>query len=456
MHRPMPPTPEVPEVPEMPEVSDTSEVPEGTPVGALARLRECRATLAGSTRQVGEFVLANPWEVRGLSIGDLAAHVGVSVNTVNRLTRELGYRGYREFMQALALDLGKILGSAYSVPVVGAPPLGQDGKPDLLGVIRHTLQVEQLSLQETMRQLDNAAVLRAVRALAGAQSVLLVGTGSGVPVCAAAAYRLTFLGIRAVACSDPATSIVELHLLRPGDVLFAISHHGAAQQVIYALQLARQRGLTTLCLTAAARSPAAQAADVTLVSCGYEASGVSGQFASRVVGAAMVEALVTAVAWHKYGGVPPHVEDLLRDQQEMHRPAPAGQPALPHQLGRRRPPGPPPAGLAGSGLAGRLCCAGVEMRDAVLAVERDLPDWVPPLTVGHGVLLPRLVERPATDRPPVRRSRLGSRLVPDASDVDVAIGDGEAVDVRGGGAQPLGEAHPRVELQEQPRQQIAV
>jgi DNA-binding MurR/RpiR family transcriptional regulator len=291
--------------------------PAGTPVGALARLRQCLDALAGSTRRVGEFVLANPWEVRGLPISDLAAHVGVSVNTVNRLTRALGYRGYREFMQALALDLGKILGSAYSVPVVGTPPTGENGKPDVLGVVMNTLQVEQQSLQETMRHLDGRAIVQAVNVLAGAQTVLLLGTGSGVPVCAAAAYRLTFLGIRAVACSDPATAIAELHLLRPGDVVFAISHHGAAHQIIYALQRARQRGLTTLCLTAAARSPAAQAADVTLLSFGYEASGISGQFASRVVGAALVEALVAAVAWHKYGGVPPRVEDVLRDQQAM-------------------------------------------------------------------------------------------------------------------------------------------
>src|SRR5690349_20407029 len=84
-------------------VSASRAAPAGTPVGALARLRECLGAMASSTRQVGELVLANPWEVRGLSIVDLAAHAGVSVNTVNRMTRELGYRGYREFMQALAL-----------------------------------------------------------------------------------------------------------------------------------------------------------------------------------------------------------------------------------------------------------------------------------------------------------------------------------------------------------------
>ena len=194
-------------------------VPPGTPQGALVQLRECLSALTGSTRHVGEFVLANPWEVRGLAISDLAARVGVSVNTVNRLTRQLGYRGYREFMQALALDLGKILGSAYSLPVVGGAPAGPDGEPDVLGVVRHTLRLEQQSLQETDPPPGRGG--RAARRRgAGRGAVRAAGRHRlRDPGLRRAAYRLTFLGIRAVACSDPATAVAELHLLRPGDVV---------------------------------------------------------------------------------------------------------------------------------------------------------------------------------------------------------------------------------------------
>src|SRR3712207_5583103 len=73
--------------------------PEESP-GAFDRLRERRQTLAPASGRVAEYVLANPWGVRGLAITDLAARAGVSVNTVNRLTRDLGYRGYRDFSQA--------------------------------------------------------------------------------------------------------------------------------------------------------------------------------------------------------------------------------------------------------------------------------------------------------------------------------------------------------------------
>jgi DNA-binding MurR/RpiR family transcriptional regulator len=163
--------------------------------------------------------------------------------------------------------------------------------------------------------------------------VLLVGTGSGLPVCALAAYRLTVLGIRAVACGDPRAVVAELHLLRPGDVVFAITHHGASYQVVAALRGAGERGVAGLCLTAAAGSPAARAADVVLLTAGHEATGAAGQFASRVAAAALVEALIAAVSWRKHGGDPAHAEAVLRAQQQLKPPPPAG-------TRRRKRPGP--------------------------------------------------------------------------------------------------------------------
>src|SRR6188508_2838961 len=64
------------------------------PAGALARLKQHLPYLKGTSQRVGGFVVENPWEARGLSINDLADRVGVSVNSVVRLTRELGFKGY--------------------------------------------------------------------------------------------------------------------------------------------------------------------------------------------------------------------------------------------------------------------------------------------------------------------------------------------------------------------------
>jgi DNA-binding MurR/RpiR family transcriptional regulator len=164
------------------------------PVGALARLKQHLPHLKGTSQRIGTFVVENPWEARGLSINDLAERVTVSVNSVVRLTRELGFKGYREFSQALTL------------------------------------------------------VRRTVDALCAANAMLFVGTGSGIPVCSLAAYRLTLLGLRATYSGDPNTILAELHLLSPGDEMFAEAYHGATPHLVRALRHARRRGITTVCV----------------------------------------------------------------------------------------------------------------------------------------------------------------------------------------------------------------
>jgi DNA-binding MurR/RpiR family transcriptional regulator len=230
-----------------------------------------------------------------------------------RLTRELGFKGYRDFSQGLTLDLGKVLGGAYGLPPSVADAVQEGG--DEAGVVIKTLALEMVGLQDTIRHLDLALVRRAVEALSAANAALFVGTGSGLPVCSLAAYRLTLLGLRAAYSGDPNTILAELHLLSPADVLFAVTLHGATPHLVRALHHARRRGVTTVCLTAAPGSPAARAADIALVMWGPDAHTATDQFVSRVLSVAVVEALLAAMVWKRFGGTPPHLEEVLRAQR---------------------------------------------------------------------------------------------------------------------------------------------
>ena len=284
-------------------------------VGALARLKQHLPHLKGTSQRIGAFIVENPWEARGLSINDLADRTGVSVNSVVRLTRDLGFKGYRDFSQALTLDLGKVLGGAYGLPPSVADTVQTGG--DEVAVAIKTLTLEMVGLQDTIRHLDLNLIRRTVDVMCGASAMLFVGTGSGLPVCSLAAYRLALLGLRATFSGDPNTILAELHLLAPGDVMFAVSYHGASPHLVRTLHHARSRGITTVCLTAAPGSPAARAADITLVMWGPDSHTAPEQFVSRVLTVAVVEALIAAMVWKRFGGTPPHLEEVLRAQREQ-------------------------------------------------------------------------------------------------------------------------------------------
>ena len=248
---------------------------------------------------------------------------GVSQNAVNRFSRTLGYRGYREFSQALVMDLGRILGAAYSLPdsitdgsLLGSGTLavGEEGgtTASVSSVVSWVLAQEVAALQDTVHALDGEAIERAVAALVGAQTVLFIGTGTGMTLCELAAYRLKFLGRRAAWAGEPGSILPEIHLLRPGDVVCAVSHHGVTRHVVEALDDARQRGLTTICVTAVASSPAAQRADILLTAIGSHVGLGFGQFASRMTAVALLEALTAGVAWVTRDASVPHANDLMQ------------------------------------------------------------------------------------------------------------------------------------------------
>jgi RpiR family transcriptional regulator, carbohydrate utilization regulator len=262
--------------------------------GPLARTRLTLAELSDALRTCAEFVLGRPWEARGLSIYELAARSGVSTHAVSRFTRRLGYGGYREFSQALATELGQIQGAAYAIPDALVPDLPTvDAGGGAAGVVARVLAVE-----------------RAVSSLARARRVLFVTTGAGLGVCELAVYRFKVLGVAAACTPDPATLIPEIHLLEPGDVVIGVSYHGYSRGVVEGLAYARERELTTICITAAAGSPAARRADIQLVVSGRTEALILGQFSSRVTTAALLEALVTGVAWLRRDEVVSHAAEV--------------------------------------------------------------------------------------------------------------------------------------------------
>jgi DNA-binding MurR/RpiR family transcriptional regulator len=260
-------------------------------------------------------VLANAWETRGLSLREIADRAGVSIAAVTRFTRRLSYGGYREFSQALATELGKIVGSAYAIPhplVDTLTGVGTPGPGDGVGTIFvRVLAMQAKGLQDVRQGLDIDAVTQAAHAMAQADGVLFIGTGSGAAVGELAAYRLKVLGIRAATASDPAVMTAELHLLGRSGVVVAITHQGATRQVNESLERARALGLTTVCVTAVPSSPAARLADVVLATFGEEESLGLGLFTSRVGAAAVLEGLVVAVTWLRRETSLPHAELVL-------------------------------------------------------------------------------------------------------------------------------------------------
>lgn len=271
----------------------------------LAQLRRIMPQLRDNRRRVGQYVLDHAWEVRGLSISELARRVGVAENSISRFCHTLGFSGYREFSAALVLALGRVLGAAYSKPA-NLPPASDESEE--WSVLNDIFTIEIQCLHDTLAYLDRVTWSAAVGALVDAGRVLCLGMGSTAPLAAMAAYRLNYVGIPTTWTSDPMNMLVQAGQLGPGDLAFGLSYSGQTRHTVDTMEMARQRGATTMALTTVEGSLISRVADVPLVIFGPDVARGHGQFAARVAGLVVIDALVAAFCARKYDGIPPHVE----------------------------------------------------------------------------------------------------------------------------------------------------
>ena len=294
----------------IPDPSDLPLIPADSEHDCLLRIRQALSGLEGARRRVAECVLASPWEARGLSIDQLADRSGSSENAVTRFARAVGYPGYRAFSQALSVDLGRTLGASHSYPqaIAQNPSTAQDG---LVQVVARVFDLELTCIRDTLSNLDELAVHRAISALAEAPRILLIGTGSAAPLCQVAQYRLSNTGLLATWTADPMVMVSEAHLLGPGDVVLAVSHSGQSRATVDVLNYAqRQRRATTICITAVRGSRIVEFADIAFIVFGPNVSVGTGQFSARVSGMVLLEAIATAVAVKRYGQQGPDLHEL--------------------------------------------------------------------------------------------------------------------------------------------------
>jgi RpiR family carbohydrate utilization transcriptional regulator len=279
-------------------------------VNSAARLRAVDAleliegrlpALTGASRRVAEAITADPWAVLGMTIYELAEASGVSLPSVTRFCRAVGYPGYRELLQALAQSLGRL-----DIKDLAPPePAGErPGLPTLVaGIVARQIE----ALQNTHRILDYDALEGAVRLLAEGRRIYVVGSGGAYVSALGMAVKLNWAGAPAVATS-PDIFANQMVALEAGDVVVAISHQGRTHDTIETLRLARSFGARTISISAIVHAPLAEVAEVALAVFS-PARALHGTFTvahtAELVVADILAAAVAERKWAACNGAPP-------------------------------------------------------------------------------------------------------------------------------------------------------
>ncbi len=281
----------------------------------LEKISALYSTLNEAERRVADFVLIHPDEARGCSVIHLSDRSGVSETTVVRFCRSIGFKGYADFKLALVAELAP---QRESPREVHGDVSAED---DLSQLVQKVLHMDVQAVASTMELLDMAQFERAVEALANARRVAIFGVGSSLPVCMDLQYRLQRCGVNTLFSVDDHMQAINAALLQPGDVGLAVSYSGESRETIDSVELAKEAGAQTICVTSFRRSTLARLCDICLVTSAGRTKWLDENITVRLVQLALFDALCVALARVKRAEAMPLLDRIARAVERKRRQA---------------------------------------------------------------------------------------------------------------------------------------
>jgi DNA-binding MurR/RpiR family transcriptional regulator len=298
-------------------------------IDCLTMIEQRLPALSGASRRVAEAIVRDPWAILGMTIYDVAAASGVSLPSVTRFCRAVGYPGFRELVQGIAQSLGRI--ESKDLETLEAPASGNG-----LGILAGAIVKRQIdALQTTLKTLDFAAIERATEAIAKARRVTIIGHGGAYVPALGISVKLNWAGIAAVSATPDLFSN-QVMAVDKDDVVIGVSHQGRTHDTIDMLTLARSFGATAIAITAVPQSPLANAADIAIAVLTPEVARAGTFLIAFDTLMVLADILSAAAADRKWGGSPPHRAETVEWIETNLRVGPLPQPRPPSRSRSQR------------------------------------------------------------------------------------------------------------------------
>lgn len=254
-------------------------------------LRMMLPNLTTRERRVVEYLLNAGDGIHDCTISDVAHDTSVSEAMIVKLSKKLGYTGFRDLKDML-----------YQYSLLPVAEMHQEIDPDDSSavIVNKLFKTSIQALEETLAILNMDDFDRAVDAILRARQRDFYGVGGSAAIVKDASHKFLRIGLRSVAYDDSHLMIMSASLLTPHDVVLAVSHSGQTSAVLEAVRLARRNGAPAIALTNYSRSALAKEADIVLCSTARGSPLMGENAAARIAQLNIIDALFVCVAQRDY------------------------------------------------------------------------------------------------------------------------------------------------------------
>lgn len=221
-------------------------------MSARMKLSSVYATLPTAEKKVADFILADPEAAAHLVINEIAERANVSIPSVTRLARKLGYSSFMDFRVALANSGSGITSEKYE-PILTTDTDEQLIKKLMVGHIR--------AIEATLESLDHSMLAKVANLINSAHRVVWFAVDGSYTLAISTSDILCRMGVDSVAVRPATVMSNYAKRLGNGDVVFAITKTGKTQHTLEGIRTASKVGATTVLMSNLANSPGEKLAD---------------------------------------------------------------------------------------------------------------------------------------------------------------------------------------------------
>lgn len=257
----------------------------------LAVIEAAAPTFSKGQRKIAKYIITNYDKAAFMTAGRLGQAANVSESTVVRFAADLGYDGYPAMKKALQELIKNRLTTVQRIEV----------SKDIMDrghILESVLSSDIEKIRYTLDDIDQKSFDEAVRKIASARSIYVIGLRSSAYLAGFFGFYLNLLfnDVRVINQSAASEIYEQIQHISEEDVCIAISFPRYSRRTITAIQFARDMGATVIGITDTSSSLVAKNADIKL----YARSEMLSFLDSLVAPLSVINALVVASA--EYSG----------------------------------------------------------------------------------------------------------------------------------------------------------
>lgn len=219
--------------------------------------------LSRSFQTIARHLTQNPNDVAVGSINDIAARCNVHASSLVRFAQSLGYDGFKDLKELFHRRLATAAPGFQARVDALKDELRLHGKGSPKGVLGDLVARDIATLQDLFSDTVEDDLARAVDLMERADTIYVVGQLRSAPVAIFLRYVLTMLNRHTVLLdADGGLATHMARVMRPGDLLFAVSFRFYAKEVVSIVQAAFAAGVPVVAISDGTLSPLATHATV--------------------------------------------------------------------------------------------------------------------------------------------------------------------------------------------------